>query len=802
MRSMRKIAYLGVSLFALSSQAYAQAPAAEGVSGERDIVVSARRRDEDAQDVPVVVQAVTTEQIGKLNLRKFEDISSVVPGLTLASNANGIGVTATVRGVNYDVNVSGNNGTIQFYQNDVPVPAGLLFNALFDVGQIEVLRGPQGTLKGRSAPSGQITLYTHKPNLAEVGANFDLTVNDQRGFNVKAAMNIPVIADKLAVRISGVVAGSRGSNVRDLTDFTIPSDNSRGIRASAKADPFDGVLNLDFTYQNLSRKAVQFLQSESGNQVLTGSAASPVRVLATDRKGVIGLPQSNDQGFITLDWSAKLHFAGQALTYVGGRAIQHLGSFAPTDIGGVFTNDSANGVSFGQPTNTRSLNTSHEIRLQNEERIGGIFDYVAGALFAKGSSDTTFLSVTGIAIGAPFSNPPRLVNIALTPIGRFGTNDEKSVFGSLTAHLGTGTEVSGGLRHISYHDVSGLSVNGTPNPLFARDAKESYTIYQASIKQNFGRDLMIYASTGTSWRPSTIAIGGPTGGISALQLSYLGTPPETSRSYELGFKSTLLDNTLKFNMTAFYQKFKNYPYRSPSGIYAIDRTNSAAGTSTPFNYVAAVPVTVKGVETELSWTPSKHFKLGAIVSYSKGTIANGTVPCLDLNGDGVPDTVTTPPTLAQLQAVVGANNISSCKANFASTLAPRWSGSIQSEFSQPLQDRIDGYIRGLFTYKGNSLNDPVNAFDDVKSYGLLNLYAGMRETSGAWEISFYGKNITNTFRVLTTTNGPQATQLRGGIPLGGPVVSSGPISTPNYYGITVTEPREFGVNFRIAIGSR
>ncbi len=145
--AIRAASFIGVSLLSLSVPAFAQeAPVEDETVSANEIVVQARRKDESAQDVPVVVQAVTSEDIAKLNLRKFEDVTSVVPGLSMGANANGIGVTATVRGVNYDVNVSGNNGTIQFYQNDVPVAAGLLFNALFDVGQIEVLRGPQGPL--------------------------------------------------------------------------------------------------------------------------------------------------------------------------------------------------------------------------------------------------------------------------------------------------------------------------------------------------------------------------------------------------------------------------------------------------------------------------------------------------------------------------------------------------------------------------------------------------------------------------------------------------------------------------------
>ncbi len=811
MRSIQKIAMLGVSLGALIAPmpVFAQSaqPAADAADSEEvTIIVQARRKDESVQDVPVVVNPVTAEEIGKLNLRKFEDIASVVPGLSLSANQNGIGAVATVRGINFDVNVSGNNGTVQFYQNDIPVPAGLLFNALFDVGQIEVLRGPQGTLKGRSAPSGAITLYTHKPDLSEVGGNAEVTINDLHGYQTKGALNVPVIADKLGVRIAGVVSDGQGNRVHDVVNTTKLNDETQGIRASVAADPFDGVLELNFTYQGVNRKVVGFGQSESASEVIPGAFGGPVLIRAKDRLSAIGTPLRNNQKFQTYDWQAKLSLIGQQLTYNGGRAVQTLQAIAPTDIGGVFAVDSSGANQFAQKTNTVSHNTSHEVRLQNEERIAGIFDYVAGALFAKGDSNTNFGSVTGIALAPPFSTPPRLVNIAITPINRFGNNKETSFFGNVTAHIGDAFEVAGGVRRIKYEDNSGLAVNGTINPAFTRNFVERKTIYQASAKYQVTRDLMVYASTGSSFRPSTVAIGGPTGGLSALQLSYLSTAAETSKSYEVGFKSEFFDRTVRFNMTGFYQKFQNYPYRSTSGVFAIDRTNSAAGTVTAFNYVAAVPVTVKGVEGELSYTPNKHFSIGSVFSYSKGTISNGTVPCLDLNGDKIPDTGGQP-TLAALQAVVGANNISSCTANFNSTLAARFSTSVQSEYNLPLSDSMDGYVRGLYSYKGRSDNDPTNIYDNIKSYGLLNLYAGVRDPDGAWEVSLFAKNVTNTFRVLKRSNGVAFTPLRGGIPLGGPVTSSGPLSNgyfsgANDSGLVVTEPREFGINLKVAFGSR
>lgn len=207
--------------------------------------------------------------------------------------------------------------------------------------------------------------------------------------------------------------------------------------------------------------------------------------------------------------------------------------------------------------------------------------------------------------------------------------------------------------------------------------------------------------------------------------------------------------------------------------------------------VGSVPVEVKGVEAEVVYTPNQNFMVGAVLSYADGKIKNGLLPCLDLNGDGVPDAVTTPPTLAQLQAATGADGLSACPVTQRANISPPFSATVQAEYNQDLSDRLNGYVRGLYAFKGKSQNDPNNPFDQVKAYGILNLYAGVRDPDGAWDLSLYGKNITNTFRVLSRTNGPLTTNTNGAL-----------FSYTNYYGIAVTEPREFGVNLRVAFGSR
>ncbi|MFD2137289.1 TonB-dependent receptor plug domain-containing protein [Novosphingobium resinovorum] len=195
-----------------------------------DIIVTARRREESLQDVPLTVQAVTGQEIQKLNLREFREIQALVPGLSLGQEPNGVATRATLRGVAFDVNASGNNGTIEFYMNDAPITAAILFQSMFDVGQIEVLRGPQGTLRGRASPSGSITVTTHKPELSEVGATMIATVNTWGDVNGQAALNIPLVQDRLAIRLAG-------SWTRPTTTASTASTTMRSPAAARRRAP-------------------------------------------------------------------------------------------------------------------------------------------------------------------------------------------------------------------------------------------------------------------------------------------------------------------------------------------------------------------------------------------------------------------------------------------------------------------------------------------------------------------------------------------------------------------------------------
>lgn len=817
-----KLAVLGgASIFAFAAPAFAQeAPAAsEETHASTEIIVSARRKEESLQDVPLSIQAATGRDLQKLEIRQFEDVTKLVPGLALSKN--GASATASIRGINFDARASGSATSVEFYRNDAVVNATALFQAVYDIGQIEVLRGPQGTLRGRASPSGSITVTTAKPILDEAGGYASGTAAERGKWNANAALNVPIIGDKLGIRVAGFAGENRGNNVFGLNVPTGAIDRNvydhvQAGRASVRADPFDGIVVLDFSYEGIRQKARYYTQAQSYSDYLSTATASPRLVTPDDRLGVRALPANDDRNIKLYNWQASVRQWGQRLTYVGSRTTMSQKLIVPFDDGGLFSTVSSTIAPtpaaapiklFAQLTDSRLRQTTHELRLQNEERIAGLFDYVVGAFQVKSASPTLLTVPQGVSATASGTIPSYTLNsFSYRGTYRFRTDEENSLFANLTLHLGEATEISGGIRQIWFKADSGVR-SGTPGADLATFVDvpsvrrcfgnsdvpgclptKKATIYSAAVKHKFTDDLMAYASFGTSWRPGNSLVGYRGTTVGTFLNQFLNLDDEKSKSYEVGFKTSWLDERLRFNISAFYQKFDNYPFYSTTSVPTVEANGSALVPG--FNFVAPVRATIKGIESDIAFDITDRFNVGATVAFADGRVKDGLFPCVDLNNDNIQDT--TPPTLAALYGQVGANQIDTCRANASSSSAPKWQGTVQAEYSHPVGTFGDVYLRGLTTWRGNSNGDSINPNDSVKAYALVDLFAGLRGPDNAWELSAYVKNLLDTTRVLNRSAAPQTT----------PVTAAGATATYNYLGITTTDPREFGVSLRVSFGSR
>lgn len=811
---------VGTALIA-TPHAYAQGSASDAASAaDTDIIVTARRKEEVSQDVPLVVNAVTSQRLEKLNIRDFKDIASVVPGLTLIPAANGIAPGVTLRGVDNQVAGSANNGTVQFYQNDATIGAAALFNAMYDIGQIEILRGPQGTLRGIAAPSGSITVTTRRPDLNSIGGYVMGTANTIGGINVNGAVNVPIIKGLLAVRVAGIVNDDEANRVISINNpGAVPYARTRGERVSVLLSPID---NLEITgiYQHFLRKSQLFPQVMSAGLAF-GTPVAGIPITAQSRQGVTAAPLIAREVSDRYNVQVQYSLAGQKLNYVGSWAKQDNTNQDRSDQSGYFVFNgfpgnsgidplvSANLLNYGRYTDSFSKAQFHELRLSSEERLFGVVDYVIGGMINRNFSSTPTVSQTPVFCG-PLPSPATAPNLcargAVTQSNlvlissRPGTVTlrtlERSIYGNVTVHIGDATEISGGLRYIHFNNFANFTGTGTTD-----DFKT--TVYTASLKHRFGENVMAYASIGSSWRIN----GGTNGAI--LQSSgnlFTADPnlatlykftPETSRSYEIGVKTDWLDKRLRLNVSYFHQDFSNYIYTTssvtfrpcfdPTGVTctAINGAGFAAGPNYPqvafgqAGLTTSAPVKVDGVEAEFFFAPTHNLNIGGNISYALGKISNGRVPC----------------NIDPAHPLTGIQQINLCTVNQRSSPTSPFSATMQTEFLHEITGSIGGFARGQLTLFGNSQNDPLNPYDNVKSYALVNLFLGIQDSHGAWEVTAYAKNIFNTYRKLSV----------GGSPLGAFYVNAFTQSPTtvlgNYAAVTSTAPREFGITARFSFGS-
>jgi outer membrane receptor protein involved in Fe transport len=811
-------------------------PATEKVD---EIVVTARRKEEVLQDVPVVVDVVSAKSLKDLNILQFQDVQAVVPGLQITSTTQGYDVTTSLRGVTTTV-TTGAQPSVVYYMNDAVVQASLMLQSMFDIGQIEVLKGPQGTLRGEPAPSGAISVTTQKPDLhGGVSGYIDATAATQAAYNGQGAINIPIVQDRLAVRIAGLTDDNRFNDVYSVHNPTAPYHHTEAVRFSALFQPTDNFDAL-YTYQ-FENSRVHGFNPVEGTGAPGGTVVVPVPdyfgrepvaappagyngppITASERLGVMYSAENYQQLTDVHNLQGNFHFGGQVLSYIGSYNSFTFNALSPQDSGAMLPN-----YEYFEHLHTDQYQLTQELRLASEERVADLFDYAVGVYYTHylvENNESTVASFLGGAFGTPFAPPvagPPNPNYVL-PLSITGpqTYREISEYATLTYHVtpkaeltvggraisdvtGGNTELASGAGHIAlptaaelpagvtcteaglpsdYPGTCRFPVKGATIQNLANSASYHPVIYSASFDYHFTDGIMGYASVGSSWRPGPTSVG-VTSKYDATLDSLVYHQPETSTSYEAGLKTTFLDRRANLNVTVFHQDFKNFIYAAPPAYY-LAVTNSQSRAVQTFNFTASGPAKVDGIDVDGSIVVTPRWTIGAALSYADGRLSNANVPCNSSTFNGVPNNIT--PTVAQFEAA--GVYVAECPSNHSISTAPKWDATVQSEYSVPLNTQVDGYVRGLLTYYPSNPNESVGFV--VPDYALLNLYLGIRSSNRVWDVTAFVKNATNTQRTLSQNSTEET-------PVGGLANYFGP---SGYYGTTFTPPRQFGLTARYNFG--
>lgn len=819
-------ASVGILAIGIASAAWAQEPAPKALdmrapaASADDIVVTARRDAERLQDVPVSVQVLTGDRLAKLAITSTEEISKLTPGLTLSAGSSNNSIT--LRGVTWKPG-SGTPAT-PIYLNEAPFDPGTTIQSLFDIGQIEVLRGPQGTSRGAPSISGAITITTRKPDLNEFGGYVRGQYGEGDHIVANGAVNVPIVKGALAVRFAANYEKSDGDRVRSVNSLVEPYFRDRTYRGTVLFEPNDdiSISAMIQRREELRRFYTQVVGNGSPGVPALGIPAGfngpPLGV--NDRRSVQDLPGvvKGTTDLITINASWRVF--GHKLSYNFGSQDGPKGSFD------LAANDPLNVLPGFEPYGRTDRGIrggyfrTNEIRISSEPDPDRPFDYDIG-WFAKHSdgalgvnSQVYYLPRTlGGAFG-PIGTPPgtfrtpdrRYVLVAETLVSLPQKFD--SFYGNVRFHLSENTELAGGLaivrdRRTALLDVRTLptlavaaplsALQGAPcsavglipsnytgfcdvqipagvgNSLQVYDNKDTDALYNFSFSYKFSDAVLVYATTGSSFRTGLPAIGND-----GLPPAVANPEPEKARSYEVGVKTTLARG-FTANLSLYQLDYKGQLTTFEGIPYFNSISGAVANTSLAF--YRNVDSRVRGLEIELTAQPIDNLMLGANIAYAKIKSRGGIVP--------VPNG---PP-------ITAANPINTGPIPSGRTLnqTPPLQVTVNGSYDLPVNDTFAGYFRFNASYVGKNPNfgnfpDAAGNFRKAPAFTIVDLFAGVTGGDGAWDLGIYAKNVFDKNVEL----GRVAT----------PNIVYAPHGPGGYDAIRTNLPREVGVSLRYAFGSR
>jgi iron complex outermembrane receptor protein len=695
-----------------------------------EIVVTATKKDEMVQDVPSTVNVLTGDAMKDLNVFNFKDVESMTPGLSL-TNVDTRNSTISMRGVSFDPE-SRTAAAVVVYMNGVPVRSSEAFQQMYDLGRIEILRGPQGTLQGETSPSGSIQLYTKRANLDVVEGEIIQTFSDNSGSNTQVAANMPLIEGVLGIRVAGLYDDAE-TGVTTVDGRTGTRDSKSG-RFSISFVPTDD-LDMHLTYQYLESQADAF-------EIVEGEDTYPANgnpaLDYSDRKSV---QEGNPYVFYRTEFAnleVNYLLGDHLLTSVTG--YQEVKNFALLD------KDIGNGIpnySKDQLVDTQGHRMTQEFRITKTD--ADFWEYTAGLFYSKSDLFTnnvnradTFSQLGGVNQPTPaiFGAAGNTLTKVPTGTENFGAFLDNKFYLSDRTTLGVGARWSK-IRNTSKVDTvagsEGLEFTNLPNsfsttflppgtPLLSLIPKEQELqkgiAWTGGIKltHDLNEEVMVYGSFDRSYRPGGFVITPDAADLAADDLTF---DAETSNSFEVGFKSTLDNGRYQINGALFYQEFTDFISRART-VWVDTDNNGLADKLISGGLTYNSDAIVQGAEVEFTGVLTENWTAFVGASYTDSKFDEGAQPCGTQGG------------------VTPVGGYATCNTSGRTGPEPNWSISASSEYRIPMGE-VEGFVRGLYKFTDNRADDTVGT--NVGGYGLFDLFVGVRDPEGQWEVSAWSKNL-------------------------------------------------------------
>lgn len=714
-------------------------------TGIEIISVKATKRTESLQDVAVSVAAVKGDTIEKLSANGVENLTQFVPNLSFQDggeakskgfNIRGIGTATFNDGVEESVGVAIDGVTLG--------RSGMGLYDLYDVSTVEVLRGPQGTLFGKGASAGVISINTNDPNLnyfeSQVRAAYgQYDANDAGEVQLNAAVSGP-LSDSWAFRLAAYKVERDGLARDYFRNIDTHDKDQQSMRAKLLYQPndnFSAKFTFDFTDSDNDCCAEIVFATRENN---TAGAAADTYVgdyldIGWDNRDVAQNAPTTDKNTVR-GYTVDLNYSNDDIEVTAISAFRTWDSFKTTD-----TDKTSRDYFDVTSTGTSSEQFSQEIRVASPQ--GEQLEYVTGIYFFEQSINS--LEIFGASLGAD-----TIQNYSENPI----RIDSRSVavFGSATYHFTEQFDVTAGLRYTN-EDLDGTVVHQELGPveLFANaNASETTTdnkvTGRVALRYYPSEEVMLFASYGTGYKS-------PAFNANSIQPAGLTTqivPGEESQMYEAGIKSRWFDGNLQTNITFFYSTFEGF---QASAAVPIE------GSEVPSNRLASVDeIKTQGLEADITYQVTEDLISGVSFSLTDSEFGDfDTSPCYRWQ-------------TAELGCVNSSQNLTG--------KALPYQGDLQYSAYLDYETEISG-DKALFASMNYAWMDERNTdwtldpMAQVDSYGLLSARLGIR-LAERWEFSIVGNNLTNEDYV---------TKVRSSGLCG---CYSGWKGTPRYVGISAT----------------
>ena len=706
------------------------------------VTVTTRRREESSQDVPTPMSVVSGQTLETQRVYRIQDLQQLVPSVNVAY-MHARQSSVSIRGLGNNPASDGLEGSVGLYIDNVYLgrPGMAVFD-LMDIEQLEVLRGPQGTLFGKNTTAGVINISTRAPTFTPE-RSIETSFGEDGYFQTKGTISGP-INDQLAGRFSAYRTRSDGDIKNEYNGHDLNGGSRDGFRAQLLFKP-----NEDFNLRWIGDYNEE--DSSAGTRVLynTGPTINGVNLYQSRANAAGATLVNGSHRKVNLDNDQHV------TVHQGGTSVEANWTL-PSD----FTLTSISSYRFWNftPANDDGLNVaatynagvsvedkqySQEFRLASPK--GEFFDYVVGAYYFGSDLDNKSFAYYGPQADI-WNGTPRgaLANVGSVGNGHIKT-DSFALFAQGTWHLTERLDFTAGVRG-TYEEknawvtrdapVGGATVTGAAAT--ARrgrtGAYDSGDLNQYSsspsgllnLSYRITDDLLGYAtlSHGEKSGGVNLAVGSaPTAGADSL---LIGT--ERANNAELGFKSTLWDRRLQLNANVFWTQVNAYQTNAYDDVNRVQYLTNAGS------------VRSRGVEFESTVIPLRGLTLNFNGSYNDVSyLSYKDAPC--------------PPEVSQAPGAPASCDLSGHQVVGAS----KWIGNANGKYEWNLANGLQPYVTGSYAFRSKAVGTVEDSdYGQIPSYAVVNLSTGLRGdfNQGQWDVSLWLKNaFDKTYYTTLWTGG-------------------------------------------------